>query len=155
MSGGKVRYFCTLILLLPVAAACTPVGAVFDDFDSGANSSVDEMWVVPRRHEYKAGEYFRPGEDLYVYISEQGAVASVPVSRLSIGIVTNPDSAIRDAPIPVPTSGAQLISAMGTGRKLVNVEYSGYTASYSIEVRDIIGGNGGTGEGSGFYIIWK
>ena len=156
MSGGKVRYFLTLILLLPFAAACTPVGAVFDDFGSG-NSSVDEMWVTPLRDEYKAGEFFRPEEDLSVFISEQGAVKSVPVGRLSIGIVTNPDSPIRDAPIPVPTSGAQLISAMGVGRKLVNVEYSGYAASYSIEVRDVLGGNGGdgTGDGSGFYIIWK
>ena len=152
MSGGKVRYFLTLILLLPVAAACTPVGTVFD-----SGSSADEMWVVPRRHEYKAGEFFRPGEDLYVYVSEQGTVASVPVSRLSIGIITNPDAAVRDAPIPVPTSGAQLVSAMGVGRKLVNVEYSGYAASYSIEVRDVLDGGGGdgTGEGSGFWIIWK
>ena len=155
MSGGKVRYFLTLILLLPVAAACTPVGTVFDSEDD--SFSADEMWVTPLRDEYKAGEFFRPEEDLSVFISEQGTVKSVPVNRLSIGIITNPDAAIRDAPIPVPVSGAQLISAMGVGRKLVNVEYSGYAASYSIEVRDVIGGGGGggTGEGSGFIVIWK
>jgi hypothetical protein len=154
MSGGKIRYYLIAILLLPIAAACTPVGTVFDD----SVSSADEMWVVPRRHEYKAGEFFRPGDDLYVYVSEQGAVASVPVSRLSIGIITNPDAAVRDAPIPVPTSGAQLISAMGVGRKLVNVEYSGFDpATYSIEIRDILGegGGDGTGEGSGVVVIWQ
>jgi hypothetical protein len=154
MSGGKIRYFLTLILLLPIAAACTPVGAVFDYDDS---FSADEMWVIPRRHEYKAGEYFRPGDDLYVYVSNQGAVAPLPVSRVSIGIITNPDAAIRDAPIPVPTSGAQLVSAMGVGRKLVTVQYPGFDpATYSIEVRDVIGSGGdGTGDGSGFVVIWK
>ena len=154
MGGGKVRYFLTLILLLPIAAACTPVGTLFD---SGSSPSVDEMWVVPRRHEYKAGEYFLPENDLYVYVSDQVTVASVPVSRVSIGIVTNPDSATPNDPVPVPASGAQLVSAIGTGRKLINVEYSNFEASYSIEVRDVLDGNGGdgTGEGSGFYIIWK
>jgi len=153
MSGGKIRYFLTLILLLPFAAACTPVGAVFDD---DSFSAADEMWVIPRRHEYKAGEYFRPGNDLYVYVSDQGAVASVPVSRVSIGIVTNPDSATPNDPVPVPASGAQLVSAIGVGRKLINVKYSDFAASYSIEVRDVLGGGGdGTGDGSGFYVIWK
>jgi hypothetical protein len=152
MGGGKVRYFLTLILLLPIAAACTPVGTLFD---SDSSPSVDEMWVVPRRHEYKAGEYFLPENDLYVYVSDQVTVASVPVSRVSIGIVTNPDSATPNDPVPVPASGAQLVSAIGTGRKLINVEYSNFEASYSIEVRDVLDGGGGTGEGSGFYIIWK
>jgi len=154
MNGGKLRYF--IIVLLPLfAAACTPIGHVFD---SESSFSGDEVMVIPRRHEYKAGDYFRPGEDLYVYIaSEEGAVKSVPVSQVSIGIVTNPDSATPNDPVPVSASGAQLVAAIGTGRKLVTVKYPGLVpATYSIEVRDILGGSGdGTGEGSGFVVIWQ
>jgi len=155
MNGGKVRYF--FIVILPLfAAACTPLGHVFD---SDSSFSGDEIMVIPRRHEYKAGEYFLPKEDLYVYIAnEEGAVKSVPLSQVSIGIVTNPDSTTPNDPVPISASGAQLVAAMGTGRKLITVKYSGLDpATYSIEVRDVLGGTGGdgTGDGSGFYVIWQ
>jgi len=154
MSGGKARYFITVILLLLVLAACSPLGSVFD---SNGSFTANEMWIVPRRHEYRAGEYFLPRNDLYVYVSnEEGTVKSVPISQVSIGIVSNPNSATPNAPIPVPTSGAQLVNGIGTGRKLVVVEYSDFEpATYSIEVRAVIEDGGGSGQGSGFRIRWE
>jgi len=152
MSGGKARYFLTVILCLAAFAACSPLGSVFD---SGGSAS-DEMWVVPRRHEYRAGESFVPENDLYVYIYNMGMVESVPVSKVRISIITNPNSATQNS-VPVPTSGIQLTIVIGTGRKLVKVEYSNFApATYSIEIRDPLGGSGdGTGEGSGVHVIWK
>jgi len=159
MSGGKARYFITLILLLPLVAACAPesLGFAFES-DNSSLSATRQIQVIPRRDGYKAGEYFKPAEDLYVnVINEGGTVEPVPVNKVSIGIVTNPDAANPSAPIAVPSSGAQLVSAIGTGRKLVVVKYSGLEpATYSIEVQDILGGGGGgTDNGSGFHIIWK
>jgi len=55
------------------------------------------MLITPRRHEYKAGEYFVPENDLYVYISGDGIMEPVPVNKVSIAIVTNPDSATPNA----------------------------------------------------------
>ena len=150
MGGGMARYL-TVILLLPVFAACTPMGSVFD----GSSTTADEMWVVPRRHEYRAGESFLPQNDLYVYVYNMGMVESVPVSQVSIGIITNPNSANPNAPIPIPTSGTQLVNGIGVGRKLIVVEYNGFApATYSIEVRSVVE-EGGGGQGSGFHVIWQ
>jgi len=158
MSSGKKRYYLTLMLFLPFVAACGPNSMGFV-FDSDISSNAQGIRVIPLRDEYKAGEYFKPEEDLSVdIINEEGTVAPVPLNQVSIGIITNPDSETPDDPVPISASGAQLVAAMGVGRKLVVVEYPGLDpAAYSIEVRDVLGGNGGdgTGEGSGFYIIWK
>jgi len=158
MSGDKVRYSLTLIFLLPLVAACGPSSSGFV-FDSDYSSNARGLRVIPLRDEYRAGEFFNPGKDFSVdVITEEGTITPVSVKQVNIGIVTNPDSETPNAPVPISATGAQLVAAMGTGRKLIVVEYPGLDpAAYSIEVRDVLGGNGGsgTGEGSGVHLVWN
>ena len=152
---------CTVTIASFALAACTPIGSTFTN---GVN--YDDFWTVPRRQTYNLGDSFNRNSDLWVFVSNKGAVESISSKKVEISLITNPDSSA--APDVINMLGRSSLddtyrltdSTAGTGRKLVVVTYGGNTAEYSIEVADPLGVGGGgdengNGDGSGIGITWK
>jgi hypothetical protein len=93
-----------------------------------------------------------------VFASFQGVVESIPIDKVNISIVANPDEK-SDPPVPISQSGTSLAkNPFGIGRKLVFVRYPPFElpATYSIDIRDVDGGNdNGDGDVRFGEPIWK
>ena len=128
------------LLFLSFTGCAPPVGQLSD--------SALELLVVPQRMVYNPGDLFQRDSDLSVFTSSNGILTPVNIATVDISIKedpTRPDSA------SLVNGKYQLIY---TGRKIIVLSYQGLTAEYSIEVRNLNGGNGGggnviIGDGSG------
>lgn len=136
-----------IIVAACVAAACSsPVGAI--DGSGGRGRGDDALWVVPSRviYDTNGNGLFNRSTDLQIFASNKGSVEVVPVNAALISIQENPSDPATKRQI----NGTYQFTS--SGRKVVEVTYSGKTANYSVDVR----GTGiGGGDGGGFTdIIW-
>jgi len=123
---SRLCRFLIIFIAVYAAAGCfSPIGSI------GGSDTVDLLWVVPNRLEYKAGEIFLPGRDLEVFALSDGVVKAVHLSQVEIGIA---DATLSDDLKNVLyDSGCVLEPA---GKKLIVVKYGGASTSYYIEVLD-------------------
>jgi len=139
-----------LTILACTAAACAPpIGNISG---TGGSEAYDALWVVPHRVTYDIGDWF-VRDDLSVFASSRGAVHLIPIERVAISIIEDPDWPPFN-PIPIPNDGYRL---MIKGRKEIVIQYSGLSTRYSITVWNPyeIGGDGGQStDGSGIVVVW-
>ena len=148
----------SIIVMIGISACSSPIGSIRGGEE---NRNYDDFWTVPRRSTYYLGDYFVKNNDMWVFASSRGIVESIPVSRVDVEIIRNPDSSSPADPIPVINGDFRfegMPAGVGTGRKLIRVSYNSWIAEYSIDVTDPYGiddpGNGGGG-GAGITIIWQ
>ena len=117
------RFF--LILIAACAVGCaSPIGNI----GSAANA---DFWVVPKQDKFKYNQYDSfSRNDLEVFTSYRGAVETVPVANVEIGIAEDPS---------LPDVMNYLVPGMDyhlktSGKKIVVVEYRGMSDRYFIEV---------------------
>jgi hypothetical protein len=152
-------FFIIIAVSFAVASCVSPLGQTHDVEGSGAGD-LDNFWTVTRRQYYTMGDDFVRDSDLWAFASSQGIVQSIPINKVEISLINNPNDAVTNEPIPIVNGRYRLISSIvGTGRKLIIVTYSGKTAEYSIEVRNPDGttdpSGPGSDAGSGIGIIWR
>ncbi|MCL2764626.1 MAG: hypothetical protein FWD40_05035 [Treponema sp.] len=117
--------------------------------DKGA-SDFDFLWLVPNRYLYETEERFERDYDLQILVAEDGYIKKVAPdeSGVVIEIIENPGLSSENSTIVTSTFHPFSLP----GRHIVNVEYNGKSAHYSIEVR---GTFTNPGDGSDFIdIIW-
>jgi len=136
-----------IIAVLAAVAGCAPVGTI------GGGKDYDSMWTVPYRVVYDINDLFVRSKDLSVFASYHGTIQSIPVKKVSISIIEDPDW--YDDEIPIPTDSNYPL--LETGRKEIVIRYGKLETRYSIEVRDPFGleGNSNNNSGSGIIIEWE
>ena len=158
-----LKIFIILAVSFVVIGCRQPVGAISDGgTPPRPDVDHDAFWTVPRRQVYNLGDYFERNNDLWVFATSQGILEEIPVNRVSISIVRNPDAAVPSDPIDIDGNEFRLVAAtVGAGRKLIVVSYGDKTAEYSIEVQDPHSldprddpENGNGSGGTGIGIIW-
>jgi hypothetical protein len=158
MEMNRSFWFAIILTVSFAVVSCSPPIGYIQGGSLGVD--FDDFWTVPRRNVYNLGDSFVRASDLWVFASSQGIVRSIPVDKVNIGLISNPDAAVPYAPIPI-TNGEYILNAaiVGAGRKLIVVSYGDKTAKYSIEVMDPSGLTGGKEvggeEGTGINIIWR
>ena len=143
------------ITAFSILSACAPIG--FMDHDT----VYDEMWIVPKRQTYNVGDDFRQTDDLLVFASYQGMVETIDIRRVSISLYPRPNGTSNGNGVIHITNGSYVLSptVVGSGRKLIVVNFKNMIADYSIQVNDPFGlapdpdDDGNIGGGIG--IIWK
>ncbi|MCL2139336.1 MAG: hypothetical protein FWH41_07375 [Treponema sp.] len=153
-----LKIFIFITILFAFGSCVPPIGYV------SGSGDYDDFWTVPRRAEYNLGEYFVRVNDLWAFASYRGIVENIPVNKVEIGIIKDPDAATPSAPIPMLNGEYRLVdSVVGTGRKIITVSYENKIAEYSITIVDPsnVGGpgtdpgNGDDEDSSGIGIKWK
>jgi len=134
--------FCKLLIMISAFAVtgCAPLGNI------GGEVNYDAMWTVPYRTVYDVNDLFIRSEDLSVLASYHGTVQSIPVNKVTISVIEDPDWDDFETPIP-PDENYRMWEE---GRKVIVVRHGKLSARYSIKVFDplgIGGDNGGGGEG--------
>jgi len=146
----RVLWFFIIIVVSFVLVSCTPIGTIHGD-DPGTDD-VDDFWTVPQRVYYLHGDDFVRDSDLRVFASHQGMVESIPINKVVISLLKNPDDDEPNDFVTIANGEYTLTNyRVGTGRKLIFVSYGGKTDKYSIEV-----GSRGVESGSAgpIYIEW-
>jgi len=146
------HFFKISIIACTVAACAQPIGNIGG---SGSAKSQDALWAVPYRVEYNINDLFLRQEDLSVLASYKGMVQYVPVDKVELNIIKDPDWTNELSPIPEDSP----YRLEEKGRKVIVVTYGDLSARYSITVKDPFdlgggGGGNGSGEGSGIIIEW-
>jgi len=169
VQGNTIR---KLIIIFPVVfilAACGPPIGHISSPDSIVIGDHDDFWTVPRRQTYNLGDDFVRTDDLWVFISSNGAVQRINTERVAIRLITNPNASTPDAAITMSGDvngngngngngyrGYTLGTHIGKGRKIIIVSYDGMNAEYSIEILDPLGldSDDGNEDGGGVWIKW-
>jgi len=156
MERGRSRAYRVFLLVCCIAAGITvgcapPIGSV----GSSGGGAEDLLWTVPKRIVYNVGDEFDRNNDLQVFTSYRGVVEPVPIDQVEIsifeiGIIEAPE--LPD-PVPIPVNVNYPLKTKG--RNLIEVEYEGMPARYSIDVRDPLGLGTGPGDGSGIIVEWE
>jgi len=142
-----MRHFVLITIAAITLAGCAPpVGTI------GGTVKYDRMWTVPYRVYYDINDKFQRNEDLSVFASYHGAIQSIPVNKVKISIIEDPDWTETEKPVPNDAD----YPFKQKGRKAVVVKYGKLKTRYNIEVRDPfgLGDNDENGGGSGIIIEW-
>jgi len=152
---------CTLIsALIIVLASCSPLGFL------GEGTVYDTIWAEPKRLFYNLGESFVPGKELSVYASYRNFTEEIPLSRVTLSIVTRPgvsrsgDNGVGDE---YDINGDDFVlnpTLIGKGRKQIIVTMDNYVTSYYIMIDDPFGlapddDDEEDPDGGGIGIVWK
>ena len=143
----------TIILAAALTAAAwfSPVGAI-DGGRKGPSDGDDVLWAVPRRQIYDLNPIegiFDRTTDFQLFISIDGDVFIVPVSKAQLFMVENPGSAV-ESKIPI-VNGKYVFQR--SGRKMIEIHYDNLETFYNVEVRPSVFDGGDDGNGF-FDIIW-
>jgi len=141
----RLKIFIVLFAVFTASGCAPPIGTI-------GSSAYDSMWTVPYRVVYDINDKFERFSDVSIFASYRGAIQPIPVNKVNISVIEDPDWSELENPVPTDTDYPFLI----TGRKVIIVKYRGLEARYSIDVRDPFGLGGGNqnNEGSGIIIIW-
>jgi hypothetical protein len=141
------RSFIILAVSVSIASCSPPVGTI------SSKSGLDDMWAVPKRVAYEILDPFTR-EHFTVLGMFRGAVESIPVKKVTIEIIEDPDFHADEAN-PFPLS-EPFYTWESYGRKLIVIKYRGREAYYSVEVvNNGVPLPGDPEEGSGIITIWR
>jgi len=118
------RFLIILIAACTAAGCAPPIGSI-----DGQGTA--DFWVVPKQDKYKYNQYDSfTRNDFEVFTSYRGAVESVPVTDVEIGIAEDP----KYPDVMNYLASGKDYRLINSGKKIVVVEYRGMSDRYSIEV---------------------
>jgi len=137
-------------LICAFAGCSMPIGNIYG-IKNEADSNVNAMFIVPRRILYEIDERFMRNEDFQLFLVDNGVTMEIPAYTIGVTVALsgnhNLSTEFHD---PVTSTHHQFFRV---GRHIVEVEYIGRKANYSLQVTSPSNGAGIGGDG-GIGIIW-